>query len=226
MSCSPPGLIPELGAEVVTLCSGTRDPDNMRRAHPGNLTDDAWTDLRRTLDALLAAAGEAGCAWASSPNRATSSGTPTGPRSSWRPRPQRAHRYRPRRGQPAVARDGSAPVRDPRRGGRPPRHQRRQRPGQGRGRLRLLGRRRRHDGLPRRLPAVGSPASGPGGRRRYPGFCRVLTGGPSRRPAALVKLGQHRVQVPAGRAPGPAPPATGRAIPPRRAGSQAAAVPS
>ena len=60
MSCSPPGLIPELGAEVVTLCSGTRDPDNMRRAHPGNLTDDAWTDLRRTLDALLAAAGEAG----------------------------------------------------------------------------------------------------------------------------------------------------------------------
>jgi sugar phosphate isomerase/epimerase len=54
------GLVPKLGAEVVTLCSGTRDPDNMWRAHPGNLTDDAWTDLRRTLDELLAAAGEAG----------------------------------------------------------------------------------------------------------------------------------------------------------------------
>jgi sugar phosphate isomerase/epimerase len=54
------GLVPELGAEVVTLCSGTRDPDDMWRAHPQNLAEDAWTDLRRTLDILLAAAGEAG----------------------------------------------------------------------------------------------------------------------------------------------------------------------
>jgi len=54
------GLVPELGAEVVTLCSGTRDPDDLWRAHPGNLASDAWTDLRRTLDALLEAAGEAG----------------------------------------------------------------------------------------------------------------------------------------------------------------------
>jgi sugar phosphate isomerase/epimerase len=29
------GLIPELGADVVTLCSGTRNPDNMWRGHPG-----------------------------------------------------------------------------------------------------------------------------------------------------------------------------------------------
>jgi len=54
------GLVPELGAEVVTLCSGTRDPDDMWRAHPGNLAEDAWTDLRRTLEALLEAASEAG----------------------------------------------------------------------------------------------------------------------------------------------------------------------
>ena len=54
------GLIPDLGAEVVTLCSGTRDPDNMWRAHPGNLTGDAWTDLRRTLDDLCVPAAEAG----------------------------------------------------------------------------------------------------------------------------------------------------------------------
>jgi sugar phosphate isomerase/epimerase len=54
------GLVPDLGAEVVTLCSGTRDPDDMWRAHPQNLASDAWTDLRRTLDALLEAAGEAG----------------------------------------------------------------------------------------------------------------------------------------------------------------------
>ena len=32
----------------------------MWRAHPQNLASDAWTDLRRTLDALLEAAGEAG----------------------------------------------------------------------------------------------------------------------------------------------------------------------
>jgi sugar phosphate isomerase/epimerase len=54
------GLVPELGAEVVTLCSGTRDPDDMWRAHPGNLANDAWTDLRRTLDQLLMAAARAG----------------------------------------------------------------------------------------------------------------------------------------------------------------------
>jgi sugar phosphate isomerase/epimerase len=54
------GLVPELGAEVVTLCSGTRDPDDMWRAHPQNLANDAWTDLRRTLDDLLEAADEAG----------------------------------------------------------------------------------------------------------------------------------------------------------------------
>jgi sugar phosphate isomerase/epimerase len=54
------GLVPDLGADVVTLCSGTRDPDNMWRAHPGNLADDAWADLRRTLDDLLAAAGDTG----------------------------------------------------------------------------------------------------------------------------------------------------------------------
>ncbi|MET0520707.1 MAG: sugar phosphate isomerase/epimerase [Jiangellaceae bacterium] len=55
------GLAPQLGTDmVVTLCTGTRDPDNMWRAHPENTTAEAWTDLRRTLDVLLAAAAEAG----------------------------------------------------------------------------------------------------------------------------------------------------------------------
>lgn len=40
------GLAPDLGAEVVTLCSGTRDPDDIWRAHPRNLATDAST--RRT----------------------------------------------------------------------------------------------------------------------------------------------------------------------------------
>ncbi|WP_169739852.1 sugar phosphate isomerase/epimerase family protein [Actinospica robiniae] len=53
-------LAPLLGAEVVTLCSGTRDPDDMWHAHPDNGSRDAWTDLRRTLDELLEAASAAG----------------------------------------------------------------------------------------------------------------------------------------------------------------------
>jgi sugar phosphate isomerase/epimerase len=51
---------PELGAEVITLCTGTRDPDDMWRAHPGNNASDAWRDLRAVLDQLLPAAERAG----------------------------------------------------------------------------------------------------------------------------------------------------------------------
>jgi len=54
------GLVPELGADVVTLCTGTRDPENMWRTHPHNASDSAWTDLRRALDELLEAARDAG----------------------------------------------------------------------------------------------------------------------------------------------------------------------
>jgi sugar phosphate isomerase/epimerase len=49
-----------LGAEAVTLCTGTRDPENMWRRHPDNGSEAAWTDFRRSLDALLPAAEEAG----------------------------------------------------------------------------------------------------------------------------------------------------------------------
>ncbi len=45
------------GAAVATICTGTRDAADMWRAHPDNTTPAAWTDLRRTLDALLEAAG-------------------------------------------------------------------------------------------------------------------------------------------------------------------------
>ena len=54
------GLIGELGADVLTLCTGTRDPENMWRAHPDNTDPAAWNDLRRTLDPLLDAARAAG----------------------------------------------------------------------------------------------------------------------------------------------------------------------
>jgi sugar phosphate isomerase/epimerase len=54
------GLVPDLGADVVTLCTGTRDPGNMWRAHPHNVDEAAWSDLRHTLDRLLEAARDAG----------------------------------------------------------------------------------------------------------------------------------------------------------------------
>jgi sugar phosphate isomerase/epimerase len=47
---------PGLGAEVVTLCTGSRDPENMWRGHPDNTGAAAWSDLRATLDALIPAA--------------------------------------------------------------------------------------------------------------------------------------------------------------------------
>jgi sugar phosphate isomerase/epimerase len=54
------GLVPQLGAGVLTLCTGTRDSDNMWRAHSGNADPSAWSDLRHSLDSLLEASREAG----------------------------------------------------------------------------------------------------------------------------------------------------------------------
>lgn len=53
------GLVGLLGADVVTLCTGTRDPVNMWRGHPDNVTSEAWRDLRTGLDKLLTAAADA-----------------------------------------------------------------------------------------------------------------------------------------------------------------------
>jgi sugar phosphate isomerase/epimerase len=41
-----------MGTGTVTLCTGTRDPDDQWRAHPDNATPEAWRDL---LDALAKA---------------------------------------------------------------------------------------------------------------------------------------------------------------------------
>lgn len=51
--------VPLLGADVATLCSGTREPDGIWTEHPDNAGDDAWADMRATLDRLLAAAARA-----------------------------------------------------------------------------------------------------------------------------------------------------------------------
>jgi sugar phosphate isomerase/epimerase len=48
----------ELGTSVVTLCTGTRDPENMWRRHPENHDPAAWHDLARSLERLLPTAQE------------------------------------------------------------------------------------------------------------------------------------------------------------------------
>jgi sugar phosphate isomerase/epimerase len=50
----------ELGVEAVTLCTGTRDPDDMWRAHPDNTSAAAWRDMRAAFDVLIPAAAAGG----------------------------------------------------------------------------------------------------------------------------------------------------------------------
>ena len=42
-----------MGAPVITLCTGTRDSENMWRRHPENDSPEAWTDLLAGLSELL-----------------------------------------------------------------------------------------------------------------------------------------------------------------------------
>lgn len=43
----------DLGVSIVSLCTGTRDADNMWRRHADNDTSEAWQDLVLTLTSLL-----------------------------------------------------------------------------------------------------------------------------------------------------------------------------
>ena len=52
--------VPELGAQVATLCTGTRDPSDIWRGHPDNAREGSWSDLRASLAELLPAARTAG----------------------------------------------------------------------------------------------------------------------------------------------------------------------
>jgi sugar phosphate isomerase/epimerase len=51
---------PALGTRAVTLCTGTRDPDDMWRHHPGNASAEAWSDMLEAVAAAVAAAEAAG----------------------------------------------------------------------------------------------------------------------------------------------------------------------
>lgn len=48
------------GARFATVCTGSRDAQDMWRAHPDNGSRGAWRDLRETLDELIPAAARAG----------------------------------------------------------------------------------------------------------------------------------------------------------------------
>jgi sugar phosphate isomerase/epimerase len=42
-----------LNAPVITLCTGTCDPENMWRRHPGNDSSEAWRDLTKSMSRAL-----------------------------------------------------------------------------------------------------------------------------------------------------------------------------
>jgi sugar phosphate isomerase/epimerase len=46
----------DLGATILSLCTGTRDPDNMWRHHPGSDLPDAWDDIVREANRAVAIA--------------------------------------------------------------------------------------------------------------------------------------------------------------------------
>ncbi|MFF2300095.1 sugar phosphate isomerase/epimerase family protein [Arthrobacter sp. NPDC058127] len=50
----------ELGIPVITLCSGSRDTQDMWRHHPDNATPEAWADSRSSLSQLARLAEDAG----------------------------------------------------------------------------------------------------------------------------------------------------------------------
>ena len=43
----------QMGTSIVTLCTGSRDVQNMWKAHPENTTAQAWSDLRAEMDIAL-----------------------------------------------------------------------------------------------------------------------------------------------------------------------------
>ena len=49
-----------MGTPVVTLCTGSRDPENMWKHHPDNQTASAWSVLRSEVDSVLPLAESAG----------------------------------------------------------------------------------------------------------------------------------------------------------------------
>ncbi len=52
------GTCRRLGTSVITLCTGTRDPEDMWRYHPDNATPGAWRDLLASMERAIRVAEE------------------------------------------------------------------------------------------------------------------------------------------------------------------------
>jgi sugar phosphate isomerase/epimerase len=61
------GACRDMGTSVITLCTGTRDPDDKWRRHPDNDTPDAWNDLLVSMRSALNIADETGVTLAFEP---------------------------------------------------------------------------------------------------------------------------------------------------------------
>ncbi len=59
-----------MGTSVITLCTGSRDPENMWRWHPENVSSQAWSDLLSSMEAALRIAEEEQVTLAFEPERA------------------------------------------------------------------------------------------------------------------------------------------------------------
>ena len=60
----------ELGTSVVTTCTGTRNPESMWRAHPGNQLPEAWSEVVDVTGRMARIAERAGVAMAFEPETA------------------------------------------------------------------------------------------------------------------------------------------------------------
>ena len=61
------GACQRLGTSTITLCTGTRDRENMWRRHPDNETPEAWRDMLATMQEALEMAEEHGVTLAFEP---------------------------------------------------------------------------------------------------------------------------------------------------------------
>ena len=61
------GACGRLGTSTITLCTGTRDPEDMWRRHPDNVKPEAWRDLLTTMQGALETAEERGVTLAFEP---------------------------------------------------------------------------------------------------------------------------------------------------------------
>jgi sugar phosphate isomerase/epimerase len=59
-----------MGTSVITLCTGTRDPEDMWRRHPENASSRAWSDLLSSMEAAVRIAEEEQITLAFEPERA------------------------------------------------------------------------------------------------------------------------------------------------------------